>query len=117
MGSDPEIGRHCFRLPMPCAEIRGSAVTDRSEDVRLRPWGARRAMPFTGPVGTGYTRLELDPETQMTRYFDGAGQPLEMGKHGTNKATNKSESTSGGDGGEGRPPKADDVNITDYTSD
>lgn len=82
-----------------------------------RPWGARRAAPFTGLAGTAYARLELDPGTQMTRYLDEAGQPVEMGKHGTNKATNTSQSTSPGDGGGGNPPKSDDVNVTDYDSD
>jgi putative ATP-grasp target RiPP len=47
---------------------------------RVRPWGATRLAPFAGPVGVPYARLELDPLTQLTRYFDAEGQPLEMGK-------------------------------------
>lgn len=80
-----------------------------------RPLGAMRLAPFTGPVGAGYFRMELDPETQITRYFDKAGQPVEMGQHGTNKSQNSSNPTGGGDGKD--PPEPDDVNVIDYVPD
>lgn len=87
-------------------------------DDSRRPWGATRLAGFTGPIGTGYAFMELDPDTQTTRYLDASGQPLEMGKHGTNKAQNTSNPTGGGDGGDPKnPPKPDDVNVTDYVSD
>ncbi|WP_242882548.1 putative ATP-grasp-modified RiPP [Actinomadura litoris] len=83
----------------------------------LRPWGATRLAPFTGPAGTGYARLELDPNTQTTRYLDQDGQPIEAGKHGTSKSQHTSNPTSGGDGGGKKPPEADDANVTDYVQD
>ncbi|MEU0519599.1 putative ATP-grasp-modified RiPP [Streptosporangium sp. NPDC006007] len=81
----------------------------------LRPWGATRLAPFQGLVGIGYADLELDPETQTTLYFDEAGQPIEMGKHGTNQAVTSSKATGGGDGTTPTPP--DDVAITEYVPD
>jgi putative ATP-grasp target RiPP len=80
-----------------------------------RPWGATRLAPFTGPVGAGYARLELNPDTQVTRYLDEAGQVIEMGRHGTNKSQNSSNPTGGGDGQD--PQKPDDINVTDYVPD
>lgn len=81
----------------------------------LRPWGATRLVPFSGPAGAGYAGLELDPGTQTTRYLDASGQPIEAGKHGTNKAQNTSNPTGGGDGRQ--PPEPDDINVTDYVPD
>lgn len=82
-----------------------------------RPWGATRLAPFTGPVGSGYARVELDQTTQIARYLDEAGQPIEMGAHGTNKSQNTSNPTGGGDGGGPKPPEPDDINVTDYVPD
>jgi putative ATP-grasp target RiPP len=84
-------------------------------DPSLRPWGATRLAPFTGPVGVAYARLELDPDTQVTVYFDETGQPIEMGRHGTNRSQNTSNPTGRGDGKD--PPMPDDVNVTDYVPD
>lgn len=83
-----------------------------------RPWGATRLARFTGTAGAGYTRLELDPVTQITRYLDEHNQPVQMAKHGTNKQQTTSNPTGGGgDGGGPNPPKPDDVNLTDYVPD
>lgn len=82
-----------------------------------RPWGATRLAPFTGPAGAGYARLELDPVTQITRYLDERGHPVEMGKHGTNKQQDTSNPTGGGDGAGKKPPEPDDVNVIDYVPD
>jgi putative ATP-grasp target RiPP len=60
--------------------------------------------------------LELDPLTQLTRYFDAEGQPLEMGRHGTKRSQHTSNPTGGGRDGE-NPSRPDDVNVTDYVPD
>ncbi|MFG1879557.1 putative ATP-grasp-modified RiPP [Sphaerisporangium sp. NPDC049003] len=63
-----------------------------------------------------YARVTLDPSTQTARYFDPAGQPVEMGKHGTNKSTNTASMSGGGDGKDPQPQTKDD-NTTDYEPD
>ncbi|MEV7005473.1 putative ATP-grasp-modified RiPP [Streptosporangium sp. NPDC051022] len=81
----------------------------------MRPWGLSRMTPIEELVEIGYTIRELDPETQITRYFDQAGQPVKMGKHGTNRAVSSSKATGSGDGSEPTPP--DDVTVTEYVPD
>ncbi len=75
-----------------------------------RPWALRRMRPYPGWEAPGYARAVLDPETQTTRYFDEAGRPVEMGKHGTSTGTKPPTGTGGPDG---NGPSAD----TDYGSD
>lgn len=80
-----------------------------------RAWGATRLVPFNGATGVSYARVELDPVTQTTRYFDIDGQIIKCGKHGTNQEQNTSNPTGGGDGSS--PTPKDDINVTDYVSD
>lgn len=80
------------------------------------PWGMGRVsdrLPIPAP---GYARVELDPVTQLARYFDTDGQVVEMGKHGTSK-TRGSASFSGDSDGQGPQPQRQDDNITDYDQD
>ncbi|MEU8247022.1 putative ATP-grasp-modified RiPP [Nonomuraea sp. NPDC048916] len=58
--------------------------------------------------------VELDPVTQTSRYFAPSGQPIEAGRHGTDKETNKNTTTSGSDSA--RPAKDHD-NTIDYADD
>jgi putative ATP-grasp target RiPP len=67
-----------------------------------------------GPVC--YARATLDPSTQTARYFDPAGQPIEIGKHGTNRSKNTTSMSGGGDGNTPQPQTTDD-NTTDYEPD
>jgi putative ATP-grasp target RiPP len=92
-------------------------MTETALSDAMRPWGATRVAPYVGPAGQRYARLELDADTQVTRYLDETGQPLQMGKHGTNEPQNSSNPTGGGDGGGKNPPQPDDVNVTDYVPD
>ncbi|MEV0300765.1 putative ATP-grasp-modified RiPP [Streptomyces prasinus] len=46
------------------------------------PWGLRRMAPYPA-LAPSYARVELDPVTQTGRYFDAAGQAMEMPGHGT----------------------------------
>ncbi|MER7999595.1 putative ATP-grasp-modified RiPP [Streptomyces sp. NPDC095613] len=51
------------------------------------------------PVGPpSYATVTLDATTQTARYTDAAGQPVEMGKHGTSKTTGTASMSGGGDG-------------------
>ncbi|MGP3981427.1 putative ATP-grasp-modified RiPP [Streptomyces sp. KR80] len=80
------------------------------------PW-AMRLVTDRLPVGSpSYAMVTLDKSTQTARYFDGAGQRVEMGKHGTSK-TKGTASMSGGGDGQNPQPQSQDDNTTDYESD
>lgn len=66
--------------------------------------------PFPAWEALEYARAVLDPVTQTTRFFDHAGQPVEMPKHGTSTGTKPPTGTGGPDG---NGPSTD----TDYGSD
>ncbi|MFI1884889.1 MULTISPECIES: putative ATP-grasp-modified RiPP [Streptomyces] len=86
----------------------------------VQPWGTRRLAPYPTTVELPFTRTEIDPETQTTRYLDATGQLVEMGedgKHGTNKAT-ASQTATGADGGGPQPPApADSDALEDHVPD
>ncbi|MFC5183605.1 putative ATP-grasp-modified RiPP [Actinomadura harenae] len=80
------------------------------------PWGWGR-MTDRLPLGSpSYVRVELDPVTQCARYYDGAGQVIEMGRHGTSKTRGTASLSGGGDGSSPSEQTQDD-NTTDYESD
>lgn len=54
------------------------------------PWGLRRMAPYSKRSPVSHTRIELDPRTQVALRFDAAGQPVELGKHGTQRPTQDS---------------------------
>lgn len=69
------------------------------------------------PVGPpAYAKVLLDSATQTARYFDAAGQPVLMPKHGTSKTSGTASTSGGGDGEKPQPQRQDD-NTTDYASD
>lgn len=70
-------------------------------------------LPIAPPA---WARVELDPATQTARYTDPAGQPVQMGGHGTSKTTGTA-SMSGGSDGKNPQPQTQDDNTTDYESD
>jgi putative ATP-grasp target RiPP len=53
----------------------------------VAPWGIRRMRPYPSVYQHGYAAVTLDPETQLAVYRDARGMVVEMGKHGTSKAT------------------------------
>ncbi len=63
-----------------------------------------------------YATVTLDAATQAARYSDAAGQPVEMGKHGTSRTKGTATMSGGGDGAKPQPQKQDD-NTSDYESD
>ncbi|MER7578038.1 putative ATP-grasp-modified RiPP [Streptomyces sp. NPDC126514] len=80
------------------------------------PW-AMRLVTDRLPVGPpSYTAVTLDPSTQTAVYTDAAGQPIEMGGHGTSKTTGTA-SMSGGRDGQKPQPQTQDDHTTDYESD
>jgi putative ATP-grasp target RiPP len=78
----------------------------------LVPWGARQTSPYGFAPSREWVSVDIDPETQVGRYFDASGRQLDMGKHGTNIALPSPTPTPGKDGKNPTPP--DEVNITDY---
>ncbi|GAA4241908.1 hypothetical protein GCM10022254_72650 [Actinomadura meridiana] len=80
------------------------------------PWGWGR-MTERLPIGpVPYTRVELDPITQTSRFCNDADQIVEMGKHGTNKTKGTATMSGGGDGDRPQQQTQDD-NTTDYEQD
>lgn len=80
------------------------------------PW-AMRLVTDRLPIGPpSYATVTLDPVTQIARYTDGAGRPVQMGRHGTSKTTGTASMSGGGDGQSPQPQTQDD-NTTDYESD
>jgi putative ATP-grasp target RiPP len=80
------------------------------------PWGLRLMTGRLAASPPPYARVALDPGTQTARYFDTAGQVVEMGKHGTNKTKNTASMSGGGDGAKPTPQSQDD-STTDYEPD
>ncbi|MEV5681529.1 putative ATP-grasp-modified RiPP [Streptomyces sp. NPDC052179] len=79
------------------------------------PWGVRRMVPYPTFAPT-YDRVELEPVTQTGRYFDPAGQVMEMPAHGTSTGTNPatntgnpSDGSSGGGSGGGDQDQGNDT--------
>ncbi|MFF4708825.1 putative ATP-grasp-modified RiPP [Streptomyces sp. NPDC001288] len=80
------------------------------------PW-AMRLVTDRLPVGPpSYASVTLDAVSQTAVYTDGAGQVVEMGKHGTSKTAGTASVSGGGDGQQPQPQTQDD-NTTDYESD
>jgi putative ATP-grasp target RiPP len=72
--------------------------------------------PCSGDGVPSYAFVELNPDTQVARYFDAEGRLIRAGKHGTNKPQTVSKPTGGGtDGNNPAPP--DDVNVIQYVPD
>lgn len=80
------------------------------------PWGWTRVTDRVQVAPPGWRSVELDPRTQTARYFDGDGQVIEAGKHGTSKTKGTASMSGGGDGAEPAAQKQDDT-TTDYDSD
>ncbi|TDE41309.1 putative ATP-grasp-modified RiPP [Nonomuraea mesophila] len=80
------------------------------------PWALDHAAPMPSADVEPYAAVGLDPVTQQAVYVGPAGETIEAGKHGTNKQTSKSLSTSGS--GDGKTPqRSDDTVQTDYDTD
>ncbi|MEU6611518.1 putative ATP-grasp-modified RiPP [Streptomyces shenzhenensis] len=66
----------------------------------LTPWGVSRMAPYP-TMAPGYAHAELDPATQITRFFSSTGQIMEMPGHGTSTGTTPSTGTSPDGRGQG----------------
>ena len=80
-----------------------------------RPWGLTRLSPLAPASPLSYTAVHLDPVSQQAIYLGLEGEPIEAGRHGTNKETKKKEKTGGGDGK--NPSTPDETEILDYDND
>jgi putative ATP-grasp target RiPP len=79
------------------------------------PWGLSRMAPLSPASPASYRTVHLDPVTQQAVYVGQDGQPIEAGRHGTNKQTSKAQTTGGSDGQTPTPP--DETTVTDYDND
>ncbi|WHM36330.1 putative ATP-grasp-modified RiPP [Streptomyces sp. BPTC-684] len=102
--------------PTTTAEVEPNAPSSQAppQQGALTAWGFTRLALYPNSVALPYSRTELDPETQTSLYYDTAGAPVEMGKHGTNNATAQSTST-GSDGGGSQPPAPSDSDVIEDT--
>lgn len=75
------------------------------------PWAVRLMTPYPTAEPVDYAGVELDAALQVGRYYDTAGNVVEMGKHGTNKPVAGTTYSGGGDGQgpTSSPQEADDV--------
>ncbi|MBT2228980.1 putative ATP-grasp-modified RiPP [Nonomuraea sp. NEAU-A123] len=85
------------------------------DESRNRPWGLTRLSPLAPASPLSYTAVHLDPVSQQAIYIGPGGDPIEAGRHGTNKETKKKEKTGGGDGE--NPATPDETEIPDYDND
>lgn len=79
------------------------------------PWGLTQAVPLPPPEADPHILVGLCPHTQQGVYVGPGGEPIQAGKHGTNRQTSGCLATGGGDGKDPRP--ADDTASTDYGQD
>ncbi|GAB2467967.1 hypothetical protein GCM10027187_40170 [Streptosporangium sandarakinum] len=70
------------------------------------PWGLSRATTPLPEEDGLYASVQLDPTTQVTRFYDRDGAPVDMG----NKVTITKSRGGGNDGSGGSPAVADDSN-------
>ncbi|MEW1828402.1 putative ATP-grasp-modified RiPP [Streptomyces sp. NPDC088196] len=77
------------------------------------PWGLRRIAPYPPVEVPDYARVELDPATQTTRYFDASGAPTMSPGHGTSSGTNPATGTTGQGDRSSDSPDSDTGNDTD----
>lgn len=79
-----------------------------------RPWGLSRMAPYLSRPSTWPTSMEVDPVTQVGRYFDSDGEIMPIfeasarGAHGTLDQTNVARTTGG---------TRDGAEDTDYDTD
>ncbi|MEU4607476.1 putative ATP-grasp-modified RiPP [Kribbella sp. NPDC023972] len=77
------------------------------------PWALGRATERVHTVELDYVRVDVDPVTQMGRYWAEDGtrvEPIEAGKHGRITNTYTRTATSG-DGGKGGGKQDSDTNM------
>lgn len=96
----------------------GRKIKETPMSTAVQPWGVKRLAPYPTTVRYAFTRTEIDPETQTTRYFDATGRTIDMtGGHGTSQSTSSPTST-GADGGGSQPPApADSDALEDHVPD
>ncbi|HEY9412206.1 MAG TPA: putative ATP-grasp-modified RiPP [Jiangellaceae bacterium] len=79
-----------------------------------RPWGVARMAPYPPFETPTYTAIEIDPRTQVGRYLDADGTPVDLSpKHGTLSGTNPPTGTTGSGDRNSDAPDTDYGNDTD----
>ncbi|ROQ66898.1 putative ATP-grasp target RiPP [Streptomyces sp. 840.1] len=114
IGLDPAtIGDH-----LPGLVAASQRIEETPMSIPVQPWGINRLALYPNTVRYPFTRTEIDPETQATRYFDPAGRAVDMSSaHGTNQST-ASPTATGSDGGGSQPPApADSDALEDHVPD
>lgn len=75
---------------------------------KTRPWSLGRMVAYPAIEAQKFTTIEMDPDTQMSVFRDGAGMPLEMGQHGTAKPTKSMQDNTSNQDGKGDQDMAQD---------
>lgn len=65
-----------------------------TQDQPVRPWGLGRMAQLRSAASPAYSTVEFDPDTQLTHFYDAAGESVDM-QRGT---VTLSPGTSGSDG-------------------
>ncbi|WBB63714.1 putative ATP-grasp-modified RiPP [Streptomyces sp. WMMC500] len=81
------------------------------------PWGVQRLALYPNITQVPFTRTEIDPDTQATRYLDADGNRVEAGGHGTGTTTADPTATQSDGGGPNPPPPSDQDLTEDSDSD
>lgn len=81
------------------------------------PWGVQRLALYPAVIPVPYARMEMNPETQATRYVDTHGDPVRTGGHGTGTTTAHQTATQSDGGGPNPPPPSDQDLTEDSDSD
>jgi putative ATP-grasp target RiPP len=64
-----------------------------TEDNATKPWGLSRVSDFAETIEVGHASVELDPETQTSRYLGLDGRMMAPPKHGSGTETHPPTAT------------------------
>lgn len=113
-----DLGSTAVEGRLPGLLTASRSIKETSMSIAVQPWGVKRLAPYPNTVRYPFTRAEIDPETQTTRYFDAAGRAVDMsGGHGTNQSTSSPTSTGADSGGSQPPVPADSDALEDHAQD
>ncbi|MEU8038117.1 putative ATP-grasp-modified RiPP [Streptosporangium sp. NPDC049078] len=81
-----------------------------SNSQTMRPWGLSRMTERLPEAPAPYETFKLDPDTQLTNFYDASGAIVDMGKDSTSRSfvTVTVSRGGGGDGSGGASQTADD---------
>ncbi|MEV7005539.1 putative ATP-grasp-modified RiPP [Streptosporangium sp. NPDC051022] len=91
------------------AETAAQFDEDRSEMTVAMPWGLKRATKHLTQIPQPYATTELDPVSQLTRFYDAQGTLVDMSREGTSRAYLTVTMSRPEDGSQNAPQGGDDT--------